>query len=132
MNTSQQIQLQPLYGVPVVCACEGDRYALLTQRDDPKAEPVSWRIGWDFAQAPAAYYLVEDCSHQYDGLYGTQVWRIEDGRVTHSAWFEGCGSGERGLKELIDLYSLSESVEDLTVVQGRDADDCGRLYYLAF
>ena len=130
---------------PLVIARDGEHLDLVTPRDDPTAGFVGWRLHWDGdehsapspADAPEVYYLVETCSQQYSEecgapTYGTQVWRIEDGRVTHSAWFEGCGSVERGLKELIDLYSLSESVEDLTVVQGRDADDCGRLYYLAF
>ena len=85
---------------PYVIARSYERLSIITQRDDRKAGFVGWRIHWDGDQhsypsdgdAPAVYFLVETCSEQYsdeydEPTYGTQVWRIERGEVTHEAWF---------------------------------------------
>ena len=103
---------------PYVIARDGERLDLVTPRNDPKAGYVGWRIHWDGDEhsapddgdAPAVYYLVETCSLQYSSeygapTYGTQVWRIEGGEVTHNAWFAWWSYGHaKAVKELCDMY----------------------------
>lgn len=103
---------------PLVIARDGEPLDLVTHRDDRKAGYVGWRIHWDGDQhcapstddAPAVYYLVETCSQQYSKecgapTYGTQVWRIEGGEVTHDAWFAfGSSDPAKAVKKLCDLY----------------------------
>jgi len=69
---------------------------------DPHSEPSD-------GDAPAVYFLVETNSQQYSEeynapTYGTQVWRIENEKVTHDAWF-ACGSDDpaTAVKELCDV-----------------------------
>ena len=103
---------------PYVIARDGEQLDLVTPRDDPKAGFIGWRIHWDGeehhapspADAPEVYYLVETCSQQYSKehgapTYGTQVWRIEPGKVTHDAWF--AWGPINAVKELCDLYSVA-------------------------
>ena len=105
---------------PLVIVRDGEQLNLVTHRDDPKAGFVGWRIHWDGDQhsapsdgdAPEVYFLVETCSQQYSKecgapTYGTQVWRIERGKVTHDAWFAWAVTPQRGVKELCDVYSVA-------------------------
>jgi hypothetical protein len=115
---------------PLVIAREYEQLDIVTHRDDPKAGFVGWRIHWDGDQnsapspddAPEVYYLVETCSQQYSEecgapTYGTQAWRIEQGKVTHNAWFaknlltSGWGSDPakavKAVKELADVYIVA-------------------------
>jgi hypothetical protein len=95
---------------------------LVTWRDDRDAGPVGWRIRWDGdehratsdSDAPEVYYLVEVCSEQYGkNRYGTQVWRIENGKVTHEKWFEKCWTALDGLKRMSEWYSLDINIADM-------------------
>ena len=120
------------YLVPRVIARDGERLSIVTHRDDHKAGYVGWTIFWDgeepdayreigarlaggvyhYDDAPAAYYLVETCSQQYSkecggATYGTQVWRIEQGKVTHDAWFAWGPDPAKAVKELCDLYAVA-------------------------
>ena len=106
---------------PLVIAREYEQLDLVTYRDDPKAGYIGWRIHWDGDEhhapsdgdAPAVYYLVENCSQQYSKecgapTYGTQVWRIERGKVTHDAWFAWWSyDPARAVKELCDVYIVA-------------------------
>jgi hypothetical protein len=105
---------------PLVIARDGEQLDLLTYRDDRKAGFVGWRIHWDGDQnsapspddAPEVYYLVETCSQQYSKecnapTYGTQVWRIERGEVTHGAWFAWGSDLINAVKELADVYVVA-------------------------
>ena len=105
---------------PLVIARDGEQLDLLTYRDDPTAGFVGWRLHWDGDEhhapstddAPAVYYLVETCSQQYSKecnapTYGTQVWRIERGEVTHGAWFAWGSDLINAVKELADLYVVA-------------------------
>ena len=115
---------------PLVIVRDEELLDLVTPRDDSKSGFVGWRIHWDGDEhhapstddAPAVYYLVETCSQQYSKecgapTYGTQVWRIERGAVTHNAWFaknlltSGWGSDPakavKAVKELADVYIVA-------------------------
>ena len=106
---------------PLVIARDGEQLDLVTPRDDPTAGFVGWRLHWDGdehsapspADAPEVYYLVETCSQQYseeynEPTYGTQVWRIERGKVTRNAWFAwGSDAPAKAVKELCDLYTVA-------------------------
>ena len=140
---------------PYVIARSYERLSIITQRDDRKAGFVGWRIHWDGDQhsypsdgdAPAVYFLVETCSQQYseeydEPTYGTQVWRIERGEVTHGAWF-AWGPLEyrpaKAVKELCDVYVFGgedgESAlhpvdpDSLRVVRAINSSFC---YYLVY
>ena len=122
---------------PLVIAREYEQLDIVTHRDDPKAGYIGWRIHWTgeepdayreigarlaggvyhYEEEPASYFLVETCSQQYS-MYGTQVWRIEQGKVTHNAWFarnlltSGWGSNDpakavKAVKELADVYIVA-------------------------
>jgi len=104
---------------PLVIARDGEQLDLVTPRDDRKAGYIGWRVHWDGDQhsapsdgdAPAVYYLVETCSQQYSKecgapTYGTQVWRIMRGEVTHDAWFEWESDPAKAVKELCDVYTV--------------------------
>lgn len=103
---------------PYVVARDGEQLDLVTPRNDRRAGSIGWRIHWDGdrnaapsdGDAPAVYYLVETCSQQYseeynEPTYGTQVWRIERGEVTHGAWFAvlACDPA-KDVKYLCDVY----------------------------
>ena len=105
---------------PLVIARDGEPLDLVTRRDDRKAGFVGWRIHWDGDEhsapspddAPEVYYLVETCSQQYSKecgapTYGTQVWRIEQEKVTHDAWFECVSDPAKAVKELCDVYTVA-------------------------
>lgn len=106
---------------PYVIARDGEQLDLVTLRDDRRAGYVGWRIHWDGDQhsapsdgdAPAVYYLVEYCSQQYseeykEPTYGTQVWRIERGEVTHNAWFAWWSSAPaEAVQDLCDVYTVA-------------------------
>lgn len=96
---------------PLVIARDEEQLDIVTHRDDPTAGFVGWRIHWD-GDAPEVYFLVETCSQQYSKecnapTYGTQVWRIEGGVVTHDAWFAWAVTPQRAVKELCDVYSVA-------------------------
>ena len=136
---------------PLVIARDEEQLDIVTHRDDPKAGSVGWRIHWDGDEhhapstddAPAVYYLVETCSQQYSEecgapTYGTQAWRIEDGRVTHSAWFAWGSDPASAVKELCDVYIVAgwdgESAlppvdpDSLRVVESADNACCYLVY----
>ena len=137
---------------PLVIARDEEQLDILTYRDDPKAGFVGWRIHWDGDQnsapspddAPEVYYLVETCSQQYSKecnapTYGTQVWRIEQGKVTHDAWFAwGSNDPAKAVKELCDVYTVAgwdgESAlppvdpDSLRVVESADNACCYLVY----
>lgn len=113
---------------PYVIARDGEQLDLVTHRDDPTAGFVGWRIHWTgeepdayreigarlaggvyhYEEEPASYFLVETCSQQYSKeCYGTQVWRIQAGVVTHDAWFAWGVDPRRAVKELCDVYSVA-------------------------
>ena len=121
---------------PLVIARDGEQLDILTYRDDPKAGYIGWRIHWDGDEhhapsdgdAPAVYFLVETCSQQYSEecgapTYGTQAWRIEQGKVTHDAWFE-CGKDDpiNAVKELYDIYDdeFTIDIDALRVVESEN------------
>ena len=100
---------------PLVIARDGEQLDLVTPRNDRKAGYIGWRIHFDGDEhhapsdgdAPAVYYLVETCSQQYS-MYGTQVWRIESGEVTHDAWFAwGSSDPAKAVKKLCDVYIVA-------------------------
>ena len=107
---------------PLVIARDGEQLSIVTHRDDPKAGYIGWRIHWDGdqhsapspADAPEVYYLVETCSQQYSKehgapTYGTQVWRVARGEITHDAWFAwGSNDPAKAVKDLCDLYTVSD------------------------
>ena len=108
------------YLVPRVIARDAEQLDLVTHRDDRKAGFVGWRIHWDGdehsapsdSDAPAVYYLVETCSQQYseeygEPTYGTQVWRIVGGKITHDAWFAWGSDPAKAVKELCDVYAVA-------------------------
>ena len=126
---------------PYVTARSDERLSIVTQRDDPKAGFVGWRIHWDGDEhsapstddAPAVYYLVETCSQQYSEecgapTYGTQVWRIADGVVTHEAWFECVTDPKKAVKELCDVYIVAVDPDSLRVVESADNACCSLVY----
>ena len=116
---------------PLVIARDGEQLDLVTWRDDRKAGFVGWRIHWTgeepdayreigarlaggvyhYDDAPEVYYLVETCSQQYseeytEPTYGTQVWRVARGEITHDAWFAwGSSDPAKAVKELADVYT---------------------------
>jgi hypothetical protein len=101
---------------------DGEQLDIVTYRADPNAGYVGWRIRWDGdehratsdSDAPEVYYLVEVCSEQYGkNRYGTQVWRIENGKVTHEKWFEKCWTALDGLKRMSEWYSLDINIADM-------------------
>ena len=111
---------------PLVIVRDGEQLDLVTYRDDPKAGHIGWRIHWTgeepdayreigarlaggvyhYDDAPEVYYLVETCSQQYSS-YGTQVWRVERGKVTHDAWFAWSSDPAKAVKELCDVYIVA-------------------------
>ena len=100
---------------PLVIARDGEQLDLVTYRNDRKAGFVGWRLHWDGnehhapspADAPEVYFLAETCSQQYS-MYGTQVWRIESGEVTHDAWFAwGSSDPAKAVKKLCDVYIVA-------------------------
>jgi hypothetical protein len=126
---------------PLVIARDGEQLDLLTYRDDPTAGFVSWRIHWDGdqnsapspADAPAVYFLVETCSQQYSKecgapTYGTQVWRIEPGKITHGAWFECVTNVKKAVKELCDAYIVPVDPDSLRVVRASNSSYCYLVY----
>jgi hypothetical protein len=105
---------------PLVIVRDGEQLDIATYRDDPTAGFVGWRIHWDGDEhsapstddAPEVYYLVETCSQQYSrecgaATYGTQVWRIEQRKVTHDAWFAWGADPAKAVKELCDVYIVA-------------------------
>ena len=137
---------------PLVIVRDEERLDLVTPRDDSKSGFVGWRIHWDGDEhhapstddAPEVYYLVETCSQQYSKecnapTYGTQVWRIEQGKVTHDAWFAwGSNDPAKAVKELCDVYIVAgwdgESAlppvdpDSLRVVESADNACCYLVY----
>ena len=107
--------------VPRVIARDAERLSIVTPRDDRNAGFLGWRIHWDGdehsapsdSDAPAVYYLVETCSQQYSKecgapTYGTQVWRIEQGKVTHDAWFAWSPDDPvKAVRNLCDVYAVA-------------------------
>ena len=100
---------------PLVIAREYEQLDLVTHRNDRKAGFFGWRLHWDGDEhsapsdgdAPEVYYLVETCSQQHS-MYGTQVWRIADGVVTHEAWFAwGSSDPAKAVKKLCDVYCVA-------------------------
>lgn len=140
---------------PLVIARDGEQLDLVTLRDDRRAGYVGWRVHWDGDEhhapsdgdAPAVYYLVETCSQQYseeydEPTYGTQVWRIADGVVTHEAWFAwGSSDPAKAVKELCDVYVVGGEdgeaalppvdPDSLRVVTAIDSSGC-YLCYLVY
>lgn len=130
---------------PYVSAIERSYVSIVTYRDDRKAGYIGWRLHWDGdqhsatspADAPEVYYLVETCSQQYSEecgfpTYGTQVWRIEGGKVTHDAWFE-CGKDDpvKAVRNLCDVYGaaiLPVDPDSLRVVRATDSSCCYLVY----
>jgi len=113
---------------PLVIARDGEQLDLVTPRNDRKAGYIGWRIHFDGDEhhapsdgdAPAVYYLVETCSQQYS-MYGTQVWRIESGEVTHDAWFAwGSSDPAKAVKKLCDVYIVAG--EDGEAIPAVDPD----------
>ena len=112
------------YLVPRVIARDAEQLDLVTHRDDRKAGFIGWRIHWDGdphsepsdSDAPAVYYLVETSSQQYseeygEPTYGTQVWRIERGEVTHDAWFAWSSADPvKAVRNLCDVYVVAGAV----------------------
>jgi len=136
---------------PLVIARDEEQLSIVTYRDDSKAGYIGWRIHWDGDEhsapstddAPAVYHLVETCSQQYSKecgapTYGTQVWRIEQGKVTHDAWFAWASDPAKAVKELCDLYSVagwdgaealpSVDPDSLRVVESADNACCYLVY----
>ena len=136
---------------PYVIARDGEQLDLVTTRSDRRAGSVGWRIHWDGDEhhapsdgdAPAVYYLVETNSQQYseeygEPTYGTQVWRIERGEVTHEAWFAwGKDEPAKDVKELADVYIVAgedgEAIppvdpDSLRVVRARNGSHCYLVY----
>jgi len=109
------------YLVPRVIARSDEQLSIITPRNDRRTGYIGWNLHWDGnrhsapsdSDAPAVYYLVETCSQQYseeygEPTYGTQVWRIVGGEITHDAWF-ACGSDDpaTAVKELCDVYVVA-------------------------
>jgi len=127
---------------PLVIAREYEQLDIATYRDDPSAGFVGWRIHWDgdqnsapsTADAPAVYFLVETCSQQYSKecgapTYGTQVWRIEPGKITLDAWFECVTDVKKAVKELCDVYAVPPVDHDsLRVVRAINSCYCYLVY----
>jgi len=130
---------------PLVIAREYEQLDLVTHRNDRNAGFFGWRLHWDGDEhsapsdgdAPEVYYLVETCSQQYS-MYGTQVWRIADGVVTHDAWFAwGSGDPAKAVKKLCDVYSVagedgeaipSVDPDSLRVVESANSACCFLVY----
>jgi len=128
---------------PLVIARDGEQLDIATYRDDRKAGYIGWRIHWDGDQhsapsdddAPEVYFLVETCSQQYSEecnapTYGTQVWRIRGGKVTHGAWFEWVTDVKKAVKELCDVYPATVPVDpdSLRVVRASNSFYCYLVY----
>jgi len=119
--------------VPRVEARSDERLDLVTHRDDRRTGFIGWRIHWNgeepdayreigarlaggvyhYEEEPAVYFLVETSSQQYseeygEPTYGTQVWRIADGVVTHDAWFAWSSDDPAtAVKNLCDVYLVA-------------------------
>ena len=101
---------------PYVIARSWERLSIVTRRNDRRTGYIGWRIHFDGdphsyqGDAPAVYYLVEECSKQYseecnEPTYGTQVWRVEHKEVTHNVWFAWHSSDPaKAVKDLCDVY----------------------------